>query len=62
MPKIMKSVPTIKRSRGSHAIARTPKTMQRTARTGLLMLMPIFLKPLSRISVILCFRSKFGLG
>jgi len=58
MPKIMKSVPTMKRSSGSHAIASTPKTMQRTARIGLLMLMPIFLRLLSTISVISCFRSE----
>ena len=62
MPKSMNSVPTMNRSSGSHAIASTPKTIHRTAKMGLDMLMPIFLRLLSRISVISCFRSECGLG
>jgi len=52
MPKIMNSMPTMNRSRGSHIIASMPNVMQRIAIMGLDMLMPIFLRLLSRISVI----------
>lgn len=62
MPKSMNSVPTMKRRSGSHAIARTPKIMQRMARIGLVIVMPIFLRLLSKISVIFCFHFEFVLG